>query len=778
VADSNGVITAMPARPAGNRSQNGKFAPRRDYRLSTEQGKSFNQLGGDYLHFTMYKENKDTMDAINTLARLLKIKASNFGFAGTKDRRASTAQRISVYRQREHNMIWLNSRLGNVKVGDFKHKKLPLQLGQHGGNEFVITIKNCQPLGDEEAGPLENRVTLIENAVKEGLDFLNRFGYLNYFGLQRFGTFSIGTHLLGMKILNGKYEGAINDILHVDEQYLEDVLENKVPQGLGPAGDNNRDDFQRAKAISIWKATKNSDKALEYLPKRFSSEAAIIRHLAKSPTDYMGAILTITRGMRMMYVHAYQSYVWNHVASRRWAKYGDKPIVGDLVLVTPDMPEGYAGQVDPVSGEEYDDDTYFAQARHLTAADISSGKYTIFDVVLPTPGFDVKYPSNEIGDFYAKFMGEKVNGGLDPYEMRRRNKEFSLSGNYRYVIGRFISEPEYAIRLYGDDTQQMYPTDLDICHHNKRQAAAANQKPVDNRRSSAPPSGDTAATMARWTHFSQNPAQYDGAMVAERRRKASSSPVPESVNLKETWVETGLDEDSKRVKRARHHESVTVENNAQVPSLMDVTVKVEDTFDSKSVDMKDLPSSSAMPAIGSTTAPMSVSDLYWATRKVTNGARTRLYLAGQTSSTETTPTEDVKLSLPKPAVGEMPNMKPDPADPLNWYGGSMPAVSAAPVATAAPPAAAAPTAKIEGAASLPAKIGKVTVPVFRKASDKTDADLGQEMAAYPDQKIAVVLKFQLKCSNYATVVLRELMGVEDGGTRVKTSPRTPPPRTP
>ena len=37
--------------------------------------------------------------------------------------------------------------------------------------------------------------------------------------------------------------------------------------------------------------------------------------------------------MLSMYLHAYQSYVWNHVVSERVKRFGcDKPLVGDLVL--------------------------------------------------------------------------------------------------------------------------------------------------------------------------------------------------------------------------------------------------------------------------------------------------------------------------------------------------------------------------------------------------------------------------------------------------------------
>lgn len=54
------------------------------------------------------------------------------------------------------------------------------------------------------------------------------------------------------------------------------------------------------------------------------------------------------------------------------------------------------------------------KTKTLTEAELS--EYTIFDIIMPLPGFDVAYPGGELGERYRTFM--KVDG-LDPDDMRR-----------------------------------------------------------------------------------------------------------------------------------------------------------------------------------------------------------------------------------------------------------------------------------------------------------------------------------------------------------------------
>ncbi|KAK3340145.1 pseudouridine synthase [Neurospora tetraspora] len=729
LANNTGVITATPSKFSKNNRVGGN-GPRANNSRSRDQSKSFTQLGGEYLHFTMYKENKDTMDAVNTIARLLKVKATNFGFAGTKDRRAGTVQRISVYRQRASNLIWLNTRLPNIKVGDFVHANEPLQLGQHGGNEFVITLKNCQPLGGAGCS-VDQRVRKLREAVEFGLAYLNRHGYINYYGLQRFGTYAIGTHLLGMKVLKEDYEGVLNDILHVEDHFLQEAFDLGEQEPVHTNDfHNSRDDYNRAKAITLWRTTGNVEKALAILPKRFSSEAAIIRHLGKNSKDFMGALLSITRGMRMMYIHAYQSFVWNHMATKRWSMYGPTLIEGDLVLVTNDQSAADA--------DSEDNENFYAQARALTQEDIASGKYTIFDVVLPTPGYDVIYPRNEIGKEYVDFMKKAENGGLDPYDMRRRQKEFSLSGNYRHLLGRFIGEPQYAIRVYNEDTEQMYPTDLDFCT-----AARAQKKAAEAKARKSPP------LLANWAHFTNNTAQYDQAITNERRRKASESPQSDGVVVaRETWIQTGLDGSDKRVKIARH----TEEYETKVPV---------EQFNDKVADnaTNGIISSSATET---PTLAKGLSDLYYestAQQTVINSEDgiTKQEQDVMLIEESTAPKADAMEVVALTHEATPQSNHSAVADPMGWYGSSMPALPAA----AETEKAMVPFNSEKESEADTKKAANLIVPVLHSPSENPFAsvDDSEVIRSSPDaSKIAVILKFQLRSSNYATVVLRELMG--------------------
>ena len=64
----------------------------------------------------------------------------------------------------------------------------------------------------------------------------------------------------------------------------------------------------------------------------------------------------------------------------------------------------------------------------LTPEDIDS--YTIHDVIMPLPGYDVTYSQHAARAWYEELLS---HDGVDFNNMRHKVKDYSLSGTYRYV---------------------------------------------------------------------------------------------------------------------------------------------------------------------------------------------------------------------------------------------------------------------------------------------------------------------------------------------------------
>ncbi|KAL2813734.1 pseudouridine synthase [Aspergillus granulosus] len=479
---------------------------------------NWDELGGPYLHFTIYKENKDTMEVIGFIARQLKMNPKSLQFAGTKDRRGVTVQRACVHRVHADRLAKLNRTLRNAVVGDFEYRRHGLELGDLNGNEFVVTLRDCEIPG-VDTQDREAAVAKAKELATTALKNLHQRGYFNYYGLQRFGSFTTRTDMIGLKILQDDFKGACDSIL----DYSPHVLA-AAQAGEASTVNISSEDKARALAIHIFRTTGQVSEALEKMPRKFSAETNIIRHLGRSKNDHLGALQTIPRNLRLMYVHAYQSLVWNLAVGERWRLHGDRVVEGDLVLVhehhdkdgssaTVTSTEAGAGAgtgevtvdadgeiiIAPQEGDSaYAAEDTFIRARALTADEATSGKYTIFDIVLPLPGFDVIYPADtKMTDFYKTFMGSARGGGLDPFNMRRKWKDASLSGSYRKILSRMGPDLSVDVKLYSRDDEQFVQTDLE----------ALSSKPKDEVKEESG-TADAADKIALILKFQLGSSQY------------------------------------------------------------------------------------------------------------------------------------------------------------------------------------------------------------------------------------------------------------------------------
>ena len=70
------------------------------------------------------------------------------------------------------------------------------------------------------------------------------------------------------------------------------------------------------------------------LPRQAVAERAILSRLAQDPQAPVDALLAIPKNLRRMYIHAYQSYLWNLAVTNRLEGWGNDTVVaGDLVLL-------------------------------------------------------------------------------------------------------------------------------------------------------------------------------------------------------------------------------------------------------------------------------------------------------------------------------------------------------------------------------------------------------------------------------------------------------------
>ncbi|CAI2166675.1 12705_t:CDS:10 [Funneliformis geosporum] len=341
-----------------------------------------------------------------------------------KDRRAISVQKITANRIKAERLLGINQKSRGMKLGNFEYVKDPLKLGDLGGNHFVITLKNIQ-VGNEEI-------------ITKAMDSLQSHGFINYFGMQRFGTSSIPTFHIGRSLLQNNWEEAI------------DLIMKPRP--------GDRQDLQIAR--QHWIENHDPKKALELFPKKCIAETYILNYFTKTGQikDYAGAFATIPRNLRLMYVHAYQSYVWNSIVSERIRIYGcDAPIVGDLVIIDED-PNANINDDDLIDDSVIvnTDDKKEIKVKILTEEDLKN--YSIFDVVLPLPGYSVVYPNNVIFEKYKELMWKDR---LDPREMRRSNKDFSLSGSYRKLMGK-PSDLSWKFFKYDDSNVSLALTDIDL----------------------------------------------------------------------------------------------------------------------------------------------------------------------------------------------------------------------------------------------------------------------------------------------------------------------------
>lgn len=172
----------------------------------TERGMKWPENLGEFVHFLVYKESVDTLEAAFKISDCLKMKSALFTYAGVKDRRAKTTQWFSVKKVNPQKLLHRTRYLKAIRIGNIMFKSTPLKLGQLKGNRFRIALRN---------------VSADSTIISNSLESLRENGFINYYGLQRFGNDKeVPTFDVGIKLMQGNWSEVSNKIQYSLFDYL------------------------------------------------------------------------------------------------------------------------------------------------------------------------------------------------------------------------------------------------------------------------------------------------------------------------------------------------------------------------------------------------------------------------------------------------------------------------------------------------------------------------------------------------------------------------------
>lgn len=252
------------------------------------------------------KIGRNTLDVVLDIAREYKISRKRMGFAGMKDKKAITRQWICVSNMEPENLQDIEEKFYNVKVLEITRNEKKLRIGQLVGNKFKILIRNNE---DPEKDV---------STAKEVLSELTRTGVPNYYGYQRFGKKRPNTHVVGKFLIRNDVKGAVDS--YIGNPYPEEQ----------PHIQNARKIYDEGEY----------EEAYQSMPAGMRYEKMMLRELMKEhrkkqeldDTSYMKALRSLPKPLSRMFVHAYQSYLFNRAISER-AKLGiDKYVEGDIII--------------------------------------------------------------------------------------------------------------------------------------------------------------------------------------------------------------------------------------------------------------------------------------------------------------------------------------------------------------------------------------------------------------------------------------------------------------
>ena len=241
----------------------------------------------------------DTNAFASALSDRLGISRERVAWAGTKDKRAVTTQLLSVDGVDPHDLPSIPD-ADLTAVGRFGRR---LRFGDLAGNAFEVVVREPDRPDAVEAVTADLRAFAGGGEGDRDDSGDGPVGVPNFFGMQRFGSRRPVTHVVGRRIVEGDWEGAV----------------------LAYVGNPHEAEPEATRAARRYVGeTRDWEGGLARMPDHLGYERALLHSLAESggedPGDFRAALESLPTNLQALFVNAAQSEAFNRMLSERLAR--------------------------------------------------------------------------------------------------------------------------------------------------------------------------------------------------------------------------------------------------------------------------------------------------------------------------------------------------------------------------------------------------------------------------------------------------------------------------
>jgi tRNA pseudouridine13 synthase len=225
--------------------------------------------------YRVEKRGIDTPHMARVMSERLK---SNVNFGGLKDKKAYAIQYLSARSARAESPHLVEHQLFRAERVGFSPR--PIAKRSIAGNRFKLVLRSVQ----------QDIITSIEDAFAR----CRERAIPNFYGYQRFGLRGMVTHRVGREIVKRNFQEAVR-ILVCDPR-----------EGEGPS-------VREARELSNMG---RYEEALTLFTESQDIERKVLQRMVQRKDDFLGGLRSVPIQVRRLFVHAYQSYLFNLTLSR------------------------------------------------------------------------------------------------------------------------------------------------------------------------------------------------------------------------------------------------------------------------------------------------------------------------------------------------------------------------------------------------------------------------------------------------------------------------------